>query len=94
MLVSKKSVNTLPLDNSALLCCESITWLLPMSLHSAENTRQSVQRPCVDNINHFHCSVLSLSSCRAFPWQQEPLGGCCSVPKWRREQLFVIPMRE
>ena len=39
--IFKKCVNTLPLDNQRTsVCCKSITWSLPISLHSAENTRE------------------------------------------------------
>jgi hypothetical protein len=48
----KNRVNTLTLDNQRTsVCCKSVTWSLPISLHSAENTQ--VQEPC---FNHFHCS--------------------------------------
>ena len=37
----KKRVNTLPLDNQRTsVCCKSVTWSLPISLHSAENTQE------------------------------------------------------
>jgi hypothetical protein len=37
----KKHINTLPLDNQRTsVCCKSITWSLPISLHSAENTQE------------------------------------------------------
>ena len=39
--LKKKTVNTLPLDNHRTsVCCKSVTWSLPISLHSVENTRE------------------------------------------------------
>ena len=53
-LNSKQRVNTLPLDNQlTYVCCKSVTWSLPISLHWAENTQEflgrkytRVQGPC------------------------------------------------
>ena len=50
---------------------------------------QESSGPCFNKVNNFHCSPKRISSCQAFPWQQEPLCGCCSVPKWHREQLLA-----
>ena len=54
-----KNVSIFPLDNQCTsVYCKSDTWSLPISLHSAENTR--VQGPCFNKVNHFHCSVQNI----------------------------------
>ena len=48
-----------------------------------------VQGPCFNKV-----SVQNIfQAVRHFPWQQEPLGGWCSVPKWLREQLLPQALR-
>jgi hypothetical protein len=57
-------------------------------LHNAENTLEFRGLALTKLTISLECKK-HLSSCQAFTWQQEPLGGCCSLPKWRREPLLA-----
>jgi hypothetical protein len=47
----------LPLDNQCtFVFCKSVTWSLPISLHSAKKYTK-VQWPCFNKVKHFYCSV-------------------------------------
>ena len=87
----KKCVNTLPLDNQRTsVCCISVTWSLPISLHNAENTREfrglALTKLTIFTVvskMSFKLSGFPLAA-RASQWMLQ-----CSVFKWCREQLLA-----
>ena len=85
-LKNKNNVSfTFHLDNQ----CTSV---VVKALHSAENTWEFRGLGLTKLTIFTVVSLKHISSCQAFPWQQEPLGVCCSVPKWHREQLFACAL--
>ena len=69
-------------------CCRSVTWSLPISFHSAENIWE-FRGLALTKLTIF--TVVSKASFKlsGITLAERAARGCCSVPKWRREQLLA-----
>lgn len=85
----KKRVPLLLDNQHTCTCTHNITRSLPISVHNAVNMRECRGLALTKNSLHW---LKHPSSWKAFPWQREPLGGCCSVPTEHREQLLALTL--